>query len=167
MAWTRLVFPVPSSPDSPITAGARSWRPRSSPNRLSSLAERRIGLELQELIAQHGRQLEIELLGGGLHLLLQHPDEGLALAGVGGAPDLAGPRLPNPRVGDTGHEPDIQHRLHDGPRRDAMLDVVGELSFAAAIHLFQRALHRAGDVIGVENGSPAEVPRRPTDGLDQ
>src|SRR5437879_9689688 len=123
MAWTRVVFPVPSSPDNPITAGARSWRPRASPNRLSSLAERRIGLELQELIAQHRRQLEIELLGGGLHLLLQHADESLALAGVGGAADLAGTRLPDPRVGDAGHEPDIEHRLHDGPRRDAMLEI--------------------------------------------
>src|SRR3989441_10575639 len=167
MAWTRVVFPVPSSPDNPMTAGAWSWRPRSSPNRVSSLAERRIGLELQELIAQHRRQLEIELLSRDLHLLLQHADESFALAGVSGAPDLAGTRLPNPRVGDTGHEPDIQHRLHDGPRRDAMLDVVGELSFAAAIHLFQRALHRAGDVIGVENGSAAEVPGSPADGLDQ
>src|SRR5437667_10902466 len=69
MAWTSVVFPVPSSPDSPMTAGAWSWRPRSSPNRLSSLAERRIdgGLELQELIAQHRCQLEIERFGGGLH----------------------------------------------------------------------------------------------------
>src|SRR3982074_1174804 len=117
MAWTRVVFPVPSSPDNPITAGARSWRPRSSPNRLSSLAERRIGLELQELIAQHGRELEIELLGGGLHLLLQHADKGLALSGVGGAADLAGTRLPNPRVGDAGDEADVPHRFHNRPRR--------------------------------------------------
>src|SRR6267142_6856346 len=107
MAWISVVFPVPSSPDNPMTAGARSWRPRSSPNRLSSLAERRIGLELQELIAQHRRQLEIELLGGGLHLLLQHADEGLALAGVGGAAALAGTRFRHPRVGDTGDEPDV------------------------------------------------------------
>src|SRR5882762_2543895 len=106
MACTSVVFPVPSSPDNPITAGARSWRPRSSPNRLSSLAERRIGLELQELIAQHRRQLEIEFLRGGLHLLLQHADEGLALACIGGAADLAGNRFPNPRVGNAGDEPD-------------------------------------------------------------
>src|SRR5467141_3190737 len=129
MAWTSVVFPVPRSPDNPITAGARSWRPRSSPNRLSSLAERRIGLELQELIAQHRRQLEIELLGGGLHLLLQHADEGLALAGIGGAADLAGTRLRNPRVGDAGDEPDVAYRFHDGPRRNAMLEVVGDLCF--------------------------------------
>src|SRR2546430_8281432 len=102
MAWISVVFPVPSSPDNPMTAGARSWRPRSSPNRLSSLAERRIGLELQELIAQHRRQLEIELLGGGLHLLLQHADEGLALAGVGAAAGLPRTQLPHPPAGPPG-----------------------------------------------------------------
>src|SRR5207253_6435306 len=153
MAWTRVVFPVPSSPDSPITAGARSWRPRSSPNRLSSLAERRIGLELQELIAQDRRLLEIELLSRGLHLLLQHADESFALARVGGAADLPGPGLRHPRVGDAGHEADVAHRLHNRPRRDAMLDVVGKLGFAAPVHLVQRALHRAGDAIGVQNRS--------------
>src|SRR5882724_5799213 len=123
MAWISVVFPVPSSPDNSMTAGARSWRPRSSPNRLSSLAERRIGLELQELIAQHRRELEIELLGGGLHLLLQHADEGLALAGIGGAADFAGPGLRDPRVGDAGDETDVADRFDDGPRRDAVLDV--------------------------------------------
>src|SRR6266545_8170351 len=167
MAWTSVVFPVPSSPDSPMTAGALSWAPSSSPNRLSSLAERRIGLELQELIAEHRRQLEIELLSGGLHLLLQHADQGLALAGVGWAADLPGTRLPNPRVGHAGHETDIEHRLHDGPRRDAVLDVVRDLCLATSIHLFQRPFHRAGDAIGVQNGSAAEVARRAPHGLDQ
>src|SRR6266487_6923428 len=83
MAWTSVVFPVPSSPDNPMTAGAVSWAPSASPNRLSSLADRRIGLELQELIAQHRRQLEIQLFRRRLHLLLQHTDERLALALVG------------------------------------------------------------------------------------
>src|SRR2546425_2264178 len=65
MAWTSVVFPVPSSPDSPITAGARSARPNSSPNRLSSSSRHRmadrvpLGLELENLIAQHRRQLEV------------------------------------------------------------------------------------------------------------
>src|SRR2546427_6062625 len=135
MAWTGVVFPFPSTPDNPIPAGARSWRPRSSPNRLSSLAERRIGLELQELIAQHRRQLEIELLGGGLHLLLQHADESLALAGVGGAARLARTTLPAPRARDPRAEPDIQHPPHDGPRRAALRDVFGKLRFPAAIPL--------------------------------
>src|SRR5258706_12490245 len=127
MACTSVVFPVPSSPDNPITAGARSWRPRSSPNRLSSLAERRIGLELQELIAQHRRQLEIELLGSGLHLLLQHTDEGLALAGVGWAADFARPGLRDSRVGGAGDGKDVADRFDDGPRDDGVVDVVSDL----------------------------------------
>src|SRR5213080_1158082 len=86
MACTRVVLPDPSSPDSPITTGAARLRPSSSPNRFSSSARSRIvhhipfGLELEELIAQHCRELEVELLCGGLHLLLEQPDERLPLA---------------------------------------------------------------------------------------
>src|ERR1041385_1520771 len=167
MAWISVVFPVPSSPDNPMTAGARSWRPRSSPNRLSSLAERRIGLELQELIAQHRRQLEIEILGCGLHLLLQHADEGVAPTGTRGPAALARTRFPNPRVGDTSHETDVEHRFHDGPRRDVVLDVVSKLGRASAIHLFERAVHGAGLAIRVEDGSATEVTCGAADGLNQ
>src|SRR2546430_13204549 len=96
-----VVLPVPSSPDSPITFGAWSDRPSSSPNWLSSLADRRIGgkrgasgLELEELVAQEGRQLEVELFGGRLHLLLQHANEGFALGVVGRPPEGAPPPPP-------------------------------------------------------------------------
>src|SRR2546427_12429886 len=98
MAWTSVVFPVPSSPDSPITAGARSARPNSSPNRLSSSSRHRmadrvpLGLELENLIAHHRRQLEVEFLRRRLHLLLEQADEGLPLLRVGGAgPGAGGP----------------------------------------------------------------------------
>src|SRR5256885_11255468 len=40
------------------------------------------GLELEELIAQHCCELEVELLCGGLHLLFEQPDERLPLARV-------------------------------------------------------------------------------------
>src|SRR5213075_3294026 len=135
MAWTSVVLPVPSSPDSPITTGARSWAPTSSPNRLSSLADRRIcRLEFEELIAQDGRQFEVELFGGGLHLLLEHPNQRVALARVGGPLDHTRFGPPRTCVGHTRHEPDVEHRLHDRPRRDPVLGVVGDLGFAAAIH---------------------------------
>src|SRR5438034_8978342 len=128
----RVVWPVPSSPDSPITAGAFSERPSSSPNRLSSLADRRIGggaagLELEELVAQHRRQLEVELFGGGLHLLLQHADERLTLGGVGRPADGARPRLPDAGAGDAGPAPNVEHRFDDGPWGDAVRGVVREL----------------------------------------
>src|SRR4029077_19747226 len=93
IAWTSVVFPVPSSPESPITAGAASSRPSASPNRLSASADRRIGRaggiavgpQLEDLIPQHGSQLEVEVFGGGLHLTLEQLDERIALFGVGGA----------------------------------------------------------------------------------
>src|SRR3989442_7025273 len=91
IACTSVVFPVPSSPESPMTAGADRVRPSSSPNRLSSSARRRIPhpvpfrLELQDLVAQQCGELEIELLGGSLHLLLQQPNQRLPLVGVGRA----------------------------------------------------------------------------------
>ena len=44
---------------------------------------------------------------------------------------------------------------------------MSELCFATAVHLLEGALHRAGEVIGVENRSAAEVARRASHGLDQ
>src|SRR2546428_14000757 len=108
MAWTSVVFPVPSSPDSPITAGARSARPNSSPNRLSSSSRHRmadrvpLGLELENLIAHHRRQLEVEFLRRRLHLLLEQADEGLPLLRVGGAGEGGGLRPRSVSGGDPG-----------------------------------------------------------------
>src|SRR3989442_12859844 len=99
MAWTSVAFTVPTPPDSQITAGARSARPNSSPNRLSSSSRHRmadrvpLGLELENLIAHHRRQLEVELLRRRLHLLLEQADEGLPLLRVGGAVQGGGCRL--------------------------------------------------------------------------
>src|SRR5213592_4280474 len=62
-----------------MTAGGARPRPNSSPNRLSSSARRRMvhripfGLELEELVAQHRGQLEVQLFGRGLHLRLEQP----------------------------------------------------------------------------------------------
>src|SRR5947209_203137 len=126
-----------------MTAGAVRRAPISSPNWLSSLAERRIGLELEELIAQHRRQLEIQLLGRRLHLLLEQPDEGVALPRVGRTADGAGCRFRGPSVSHARDEPNVEHRFDDRPRYDPMLLVIRELRLPAAIHLVERALHRA------------------------
>src|SRR5207302_5044398 len=86
IAWTNVVLPVPSSPDNPTTTGAASSRPSASPNRLRASAERRmggadgvaVGPKLEDLIAQHRGQLEVEIFGRGLHLALEQLDEGIA-----------------------------------------------------------------------------------------
>src|SRR2546428_8395198 len=124
MAWTSVVFPVPSSPDSPITAGARSARPNSSPNRLSSSSRHRmadrvpLGLELENLIAQHRRQLEVELLRRRLHLLLEQADDGLPLLRVGGAVQRGGCRPRRPPLGHPGGQAALVDGLHGRARRD-------------------------------------------------
>src|SRR5207247_806283 len=82
---------VPSSPESPMTAAPARSRPSASPNRWSSSADRRmttgvgLGPELEDLVAQQGGELEVELFGGGLHLALEQRNERIALLRVGGA----------------------------------------------------------------------------------
>src|SRR2546426_11946579 len=51
----------------------------------SSRMGRRVsfGPELEDLVAQQRRQLEVELLGGRLHLTLEQLDQRVALLGVG------------------------------------------------------------------------------------
>ena len=52
-------------------------------------------------------------------------------------------------------------------RRDAVRCVIGELLLAAAVGLVERALHRSGDPVGVEDHPPVDVARGAADGLDQ
>ncbi|KIU01429.1 hypothetical protein QU38_01680, partial [Staphylococcus aureus] len=62
---------------------------------------------------------------------------------------------------------DVADRLLDALRRDAVGDVVRDLLLAAAIGLGDRALHRAGHLVGVENDLAVDVARGTADGLDQ
>ena len=55
----------------------------------------------------------------------------------------------------------------DGLGRDAVLGVIGELLLAPAVGLGERALHRAGDPVGVEDHPALDVARGAADGLDQ
>ena len=57
--------------------------------------------------------------------------------------------------------------LLDALRRDAVLEVVGDLLLAAAVGFGQRPLHRAGDAVGVEDDLAVDVARGAADGLDQ
>jgi hypothetical protein len=52
-------------------------------------------------------------------------------------------------------------------RRDAVFEVVGLLLLAAAIGLGDRALHRAGDLVGIEDDAAVDIARGAADGLDQ
>src|ERR671930_1803138 len=127
MACTSVVFPVPSSPESPITAGAVRSRPSASPNRWSSSADRRmtdgvgLGTQLEDLVAQQGGELEVELFGGGLHLALEQGDERVALLRVRGArhATLGGTR--GLGVRHPGREPHLIDRFLDRSGRNTVL----------------------------------------------
>ncbi len=51
--------------------------------------------------------------------------------------------------------------------RDAVRLIIFELLLAAAVGLGERALHRAGDPVGIEDHPAFDVARGAADGLDQ
>src|SRR5512147_214328 len=115
MAWISVVFPDPRSPEKPMIAGARSSRPKRSPNWLSSSTCSRtptspwleLRLQLEQLIPQQRSQLEVECFGGGLHLRFEQPDHRVPLGGIGRAPHW---RLRHPTaagIRHAGHESDV------------------------------------------------------------
>src|SRR5690348_18510951 len=96
-----------------MAQGARSSRPRASPNRLSSSARSRMApgvllrAKVEDLVAEQRGELEIELLGGRLHLRLEQPDQRFALLGVRGALGAVGGGTPHPRIREPGGEADV------------------------------------------------------------
>src|SRR2546430_8312966 len=113
-----------------MTAGGDRLRPSSSPNRLSSSARRRmlhrisLSLELEELVPQHRRELEVQLFGGGLHLLLEQPDQRFSFPRVRGAPERRTRRLGGLRVRNPRGKAHLVHRLDDRAGRDLVFGVV-------------------------------------------
>src|SRR6185437_10177093 len=122
-----------------------------------------------DLVAEAGGALEFEVGGGLAHLRLEILEHGLE---VGTDLDLlpAGLVLAD-RDGDVVL---LVHRVDDlldvGADRlrcNAVLEIVGDLLFAAAVGLGQRALHAAGLVIGVEDDAAVDVAGGAADGLDE
>src|SRR5258706_25974 len=111
MARTSVVLPAPSSPDTAMTAGRRSARANASPHATSpgsstsALATPRpvrlfsapvpcpgapSRLEVHHLVANLGRQLEVEVGGGGVHRLVELRQDLLALRHAGVGPRCTG-----------------------------------------------------------------------------
>src|SRR5690606_16060471 len=62
---------------------------------------------------------------------------------------------------------DVGYALLDTARRDPVFLIVRELLGTAAIRLVDRALHRAGDLIGIQDRSAGDVTRSAPNGLDE
>src|SRR3954469_3867109 len=102
-----------------------------------------------DLVAQLGRVLEAEVVGGGQHLLLELHDRAgdllrrhaLLVRGAAAAP--ARPALRHPAAALLREEVgDVGDALLDALRRDAVVEVVLNLDRAAAVGLGDRLLHR-------------------------
>ncbi len=61
----------------------------------------------------------------------------------------------------------VAHLLDDGGRFDPVRLVVCHLNLAAAVGLADRALHRGGHGVGIQNHLALDMPGRPPDVLDQ
>ena len=61
---------------------------------------------------------------------------------------------------------DVADIFLDAGRRNAVLGVIGFLLLAAAIGFRHRPLHRAGDMVGIENDLAVDVTRSTPNRLD-
>src|SRR5690606_29026013 len=75
--------------------------------------------------------------------------------------------LVRPAAGHHGTFHDVLHALDHALGRDAMLLVERDLLGAPAFGLAYCPLHRAGHLIGIQDGLAVQIPRSTTNGLDQ
>ena len=126
----------------------------------------KVSPQLDDAVAQQRRPLEVQVLGGLLHLLFQLVNQpGLILARHA-ADGILGALL-----GDSGGRPNalrnVLNGLFDALRRDAVLAVVVLLDGAAAVDLVHGALHAVGDDVGVHDDVPVDMARGAAHGLDE
>src|SRR6266404_2132951 len=127
------------------------------------------GAEAFDFVAESCGFFEIQIGGGFAHAqfeIAQHrleivPDRDHVVG------DAAAADVHQHMVALVDGVEDVADRFLDALRRDAVGGVVFDLLLAAAIGLGDRALHRAGDLVGVEDDAAVDVARGAADGLDQ
>src|ERR1700678_4278012 len=185
-------------PTNPAIAGITVKRPgpgqasRLDPCRLHSS---QLVLELLDLVADSGRDLELKLRRGGVHLVGQLLDDRDQVAAGRGADSYPAPGSGRGLVprGQSRHRglaagllppapaeqllgvgvlavdliEDVGDPLAQRLRVDAAGDVVGDLLLPAPVGLVDRALHRRGDLVRVHVHLARDVPGGAADRLDQ
>ena len=122
-------------------------------------------LQALDLVSKARRLLEFQIGGGLAHPLFQIADGHLEVVADGwrlGHADVDGDVV----LLVDGAE-NILNAALDRRGRDAVLGVVGELLLATTRGLVHRALHRACDVVRVENDAAVDVARRAANGLHE
>ena len=123
-------------------------------------------LEPADLVAQPRGLLELEVGSGFPHPLLEIADIGLEVVA-----DEVGPLVVAGVDDDSVARREVRHDVVnvalDAFRSDAVLEVVFELLVAPAVGFGERAFHRAGDPVRVENDAAFDVARGAADRLDE
>src|SRR5438270_4282324 len=122
-------------------------------------------LHLEQLVANACRRLEVEIRRRFPHLCLELGDQRrqIILAVVRARLSDTAALLPlalltlGTRVRHTSDETNLIDTLLDAHWRDAVLPVVRPLQLATTTGLLNAALHRAGHLIGVEDGASAQM----------
>ena len=123
-------------------------------------------LKPPNFIAQPRGFLELEIGGGFAHPLLEVGEIGLEVVADEVRP-LVVAGVDHHAVARRQVRHDVVDVTLDAFGRDAMLEIVGDLLFAAAAGFGERALHRAGHAISVEDHATFDVARGAADGLDE
>src|SRR5262249_9771745 len=131
------------------------------------------GAQALDLVTQPRGFLEIEIGGSRAHARLEVGDHRLEIVADGGGGPLVAD-AGKPAAGRDQHVVPLADRLQNGGdgaahalRRDAVGGVERLLLLAAAIGLGNRALHRAGDGVGIEDHAAVDVARGAADGLNE
>src|SRR6185369_10881842 len=123
-------------------------------------------LQAADLVAKACSFLELEVGRGFAHPLFEVADIGFEVV-----PDEMRPFLiasvDDHAVAGREMGEHVMDVAPDALRRDAMLLVIGELLFAPAIGLVERAFDRARHRVGIENDAAVDVARGSPDRLDQ
>src|SRR5262249_3036882 len=130
------------------------------------------GAQALDLVAQPGGLLEVEIGRGGPHARLEVGDYRLEIVTDGGGIFLAD--TGEPAAGRDQYVVALVDRLQNvgnvaahAFRRDAIGRIERLLLLAAPIGLGNRALHRAGHGIGIEDHAAVDVARGAADGLNE
>src|SRR5256884_293697 len=127
------------------------------------------GFRAVDFVAEARGFLEIQIGGGLAHPRFQVVQDGLEI--VSDADDVVGHAavadLHQHMVALVDAVHDVADGFLDALRRDAVEGVVFDLLLAAAVGLGDGALHRAGNLVGIEDHLAVDIARGAADGLDQ
>ncbi len=139
----------------------------NGPTRPFSGEQKFLGAKFLDVVAQLSRLFKLELLRRLAHIRFQLADVASSSCWVLNSGIASSWLVRSAYSALRMCASDISSDRMMEVRRDAVLLVVRLLHGAPAVGLIERATHRVGHHVGVQDGSALQVTRRASDGLDQ